>query len=107
MPGTGINFVATNVPGLPVPIYMAGHKVAETIGMIPLTATLGYGVSILSYNGDLVMGLMAEPNLMPDVGYMKLRVTETLRELLAAVPKSIAPHAPEAPPPAAPTRDVA
>ena len=107
MLGTGINFVATNVPGLPVPIYMAGHRVVETIGMIPLTATLGYGVAIVSYNGDLVMGLMAEPNLMPDVGYMKLRVKETLRELLAAVPKPIAPAAPEAPPPAAPTRDVA
>jgi len=64
-------------------------------------------VAILSYNGDLYLGLMAEPNLMPDVGFMKSRIKETLRELIAGVPKPIAPAAPEAPPPAAPTRDVA
>ena len=64
--GVGLNFVATNVPGAPMPIYLAGHQMAEPIGMIPLTATLGYGVAITSYNGNLYIGLMAEPNLMPD-----------------------------------------
>lgn len=92
--GTGINFVATNVPGSPVPVYLAGHPMAETVGMIPLTATLGYGVAILSYNRNLYLGLMAEPNLMPDVGFMKSRIAETLHELIAAVPKEIAPTAP-------------
>ncbi len=89
MIGTGINFVATNVPGSPVPVYLAGHRMAETVGMIPLTATLGYGVAILSYNRNLYLGLMAEPNLMPDVGFMKSRITETLHELIAAVPKEM------------------
>ena len=94
MIGTGINFVATNVPGSPVPVYLAGHQIAETVGMIPLTATLGYGVAILSYNRNLYLGLMAEPNLMPDVGFMKSRIAATLHELIAAVPKEIAPAAP-------------
>ncbi len=89
--GVGINFVATNVPGSPVPIYLAGHQMAETVGMIPLTATLGYGVAIVSYNRNLYLGLMAEPNLMPDVGFMKSRIKETFRELIAAVPKAVAP----------------
>ena len=104
--GVGLNFVATNVPGAPMPIYLAGHQMAEPIGMIPLTATLGYGVAITSYNGNLYIGLMAEPNLMPDVGFMKSRITETLHELTAAVAKQIVPVA-AAPlvPPA--TREVA
>jgi len=106
MVGTGINFIATNVPGSPVPVYLAGHQMAETVGMIPLTATLGYGVAILSYNRNLYLGLMAEPNLMPDVGLMKSRIKETLRELIARVPKEIVPAAPTAPVHAV-TREVA
>jgi uncharacterized protein DUF1298 len=35
MLGTGISFVATNIPGSPVPIYFAGHKMSETVGMVP------------------------------------------------------------------------
>ncbi len=104
--GLGINFVATNVPGAPMPIYLAGHQMAEPVGMIPLTATLGYGVAIVSYNRNLYLGLMAEPNLMPDVGFMKSRIKGTLRELSAAVPKEIVPAAPAAPVPAA-ARNVA
>ena len=102
MLGTGISFVATNVPGSPVPIYLAGHKMAETIGMIPLTATLGYGVAIVSYNRNLYLGLMAEPNLMPDVGFMKSRVKETLHELTAALPKAVTAAAPARPAPIEP-----
>jgi len=56
---------------------------AETIGMIPLTATLGYGVAILSYNRSLYLGLIAEPNLMPDLGFMKSQIAEAFRELSA------------------------
>jgi hypothetical protein len=111
MLGTGVNFAATNIPGLQMPVYLAGHQMAETVGLIPLSATLGYGVAILSYNGNLYLGLIAEPNLMPDVDLMKSRVKETLRELVAAVPEAIvpaapAPVAPTAPAPAA-ARDVA
>ncbi|MGO9443099.1 MAG: WS/DGAT domain-containing protein, partial [Terriglobales bacterium] len=69
-------------------------------------ATLGYGVAILSYNGNLYLGLIAEPNLMPDVDFMKSRVKETLRELVAAVPEAIVAAVPAAPAPAA-ARDVA
>ncbi len=106
MVGTGINFIATNVPGAQVPVYLAGHQMAETVGMIPLTATLGYGVAILSYNRNLYIGLTAEPNLMPDVGFMKSRITEALHELIARIPKEIVPAAPAAPA-VEPTRQVA
>jgi diacylglycerol O-acyltransferase / wax synthase len=81
MLGTGLNFVVTNVPGSSTPIYLAGHQMAETIGMVPLTATLGYGVAILSYNRSLYLGLMAEPNLMPDLGFMKSQIAQAFREL--------------------------
>ena len=91
--GMGINFVATNVPGVPVPIYLAGHEMAEAVGMMPLMPTLGYGPAIVSYNGNLYLGLLAEPNLMPDLGFMKSQIKETLRELIAGVPQATVPAA--------------
>ncbi len=89
-----------------MPIYLAGHQMVETAGMIPLTATLGYGVAIVSYNRNLYLGLMAEPNLMPDVGFMKSRIKETFRELIAAVSKPVVPASPALLAPPA-TREVA
>jgi hypothetical protein len=89
-----------------VPIYLAGHKMTETVGMIPLTATLGYGVTILSYNRNLYLGLMAEPNLMPDVGFMKSQIKQTLRELIAGLAKTAVPAVQAGSPPDS-TRDVA
>ena len=80
----GINFIATNVPGAQVPLYLAGAKIVDYVGLLPLGATLGYGVSIVSYNQGLYFGMIAEPNVMPDVDLMKSHVDEVLRELIAA-----------------------
>jgi diacylglycerol O-acyltransferase / wax synthase len=66
-PQMGINFIATNVPGAQVPMYLAGHRLLDFVGLVPLAGTLGYGVAILSYNQSLYFGLMVEPRLMPDV----------------------------------------
>ena len=81
LPTVGINFVATNVPGVQVPQYLFGHKCLEQIPLVPLGATLGFGVAILSYNQTLNFGMIADPNLMPDVSLMKSFVDETFGEL--------------------------
>jgi diacylglycerol O-acyltransferase / wax synthase len=81
MPAAGINFIATNVPGVQVPQYMLGHQCTDQIPLVPLGAVLGYGVAILSYNQKLYFGMMADPNLMPDVALMKFYVDEAFAEL--------------------------
>jgi diacylglycerol O-acyltransferase / wax synthase len=77
----GMNFVATNVPGAQVPLYLAGHRMADYIGLIPLGGNLGFGVPIVSYNQNLYFTMMAEPNLMPDPERMKSLVEEVFEEL--------------------------
>ena len=62
-PSMGINFIATNVPGAQVPMYLAGRRMLEFIGLVPLAGSLGYGVAILSYNQNLFFGLMVEPRV--------------------------------------------
>lgn len=85
MPAPGFNFIATNVPGPQVPVYLNGHRMVEYVGLVPLGGNLGYGVAIVSYNQNLYFGLMAEPRLMPDLGLMRNYVEEALAELGAAV----------------------
>ncbi len=86
----GLSFIATNVPGSQVPLYLAGHRMADYIGLLPLGGNLGFGVTIVSYNQDLYFTMMAAPNLMPDPDRMKSLVEEVFKELKqAAVAKSV------------------
>ncbi len=80
----GISFVATNVPGAQVPLYLAGHRLVDYIGLLPLGGNLGFGVPIVSYNQNLYFTMMAEPNLMPDPDLMKSLVEEVFEELKLA-----------------------
>jgi diacylglycerol O-acyltransferase len=85
MPAPGFNFIATNVPGPQVPVYLNGHRMVDYVGLVPLGGNLGYGVAIVSYNQNLYFGLMAEPHLMPDVHLMRKYIEEAFAELRAAV----------------------
>src|ERR1017187_5208238 len=86
----GINFIATNVPGPQVPLYIAGHRMVDYVFLLPLGGNLGFGVVIVSYNQALYFTMMAEPNLMPDPDRMKSSVEQVFEELKrAAVAKSV------------------
>jgi diacylglycerol O-acyltransferase / wax synthase len=87
----GINFVATNVPGSPVPLYLAGHRMVDYVGLLPLGANLGFGVPIISYNQSLYFTMMADPNLMPDPDRMKALVEQVFEDLKRAAIAQSAP----------------
>jgi uncharacterized protein DUF1298 len=63
---------------------MAGHKMVDYIGLLPLGANMGFGVPIISYNQNLYFTMMAEPNLMSDPEHMKSLVEEVFVELKQA-----------------------
>ena len=83
LPGFGMTFLATNVPGVMVPQYLAGHQCLDMVGLVPLAGNVGYSVAITSYNQKLYFGMMAEPTSMPDVALMKSYVEEAFAELRA------------------------
>ena len=58
--------VATNVPGPQSPLYLAGSKIQDMMFWVPQTGGIGIGVSIMSYNGFVHFGLIADAKLMPD-----------------------------------------
>jgi WS/DGAT/MGAT family acyltransferase len=60
--------VMTNVAGPRQPVFLAGREVRGTIGWPPESGNLGLGVSIISYNGNVTLGLMSDAGLVPDPG---------------------------------------
>ncbi|MEZ5598818.1 MAG: wax ester/triacylglycerol synthase family O-acyltransferase [Pseudomonadales bacterium] len=83
-PNPGINFVCTNVPGVQVPQYMAGHEVLDTIGLLILSGNIGFSLTILSYNKQLFFNFICEPRLMPDLENLVAHADAVFGELLEA-----------------------
>jgi len=81
LPAAGINFIATNVPGVQVPMYMDGHKLLYQTGFVGPGGTIGFGVPITSYNQEMFFHLTADPRLMPDVDRMKQFIDDSFAEL--------------------------
>ena len=58
--------VLTNVPGPPIPLYLAGEKIREMMFWVPQAGRLGVGISILSYAGNVHLGIATDAKLVPD-----------------------------------------
>lgn len=58
--------VMTNVPGPRRPVFLAGRRVRGTIGWPPESGRIGLGVSIISYDGEVLIGLMTDDRLIRD-----------------------------------------
>ena len=58
--------IITNVSGPPQQIQIAGTPVAGIAGWVPVTGPLGLGLSIVSYAGQLSVGLASDTHLLPD-----------------------------------------
>lgn len=51
-----LNFAITNVPGYPVPIYIAGARQISTVPMAPIADTAGLTITISSTDSNVVIG---------------------------------------------------
>lgn len=58
--------VLTNVPGPQKPLYLAGSKMRDLMFWVPQNGSIGIGISILSYNGQVFFGLITDRRLVPD-----------------------------------------
>ncbi len=57
--------VLTNVPGPPVPLYLAGQRIRDLMFWVPQAGRLGMGISILSYAGNIHLGIVTDAGLVP------------------------------------------
>jgi WS/DGAT/MGAT family acyltransferase len=61
------NLIVSNVPGPPIPLYAAGAQVKGVFPFGPLLEGAGMNLTILSNMGHVDFGVIACPELVPDV----------------------------------------
>jgi diacylglycerol O-acyltransferase / wax synthase len=94
------NLVVTNVPGPQFPLYLLGRELEAIYPMVPLAENTALGIAILSYNGQINFGLVADYDALADVEVLADELRASIDELAEAAGAS----APSPPPKEAGTR---
>lgn len=58
--------VTTNVPGPQEQLFLAGSPIQTVMAWVPKSGHIGVGISIISYNGGVWIGISADEQLLPD-----------------------------------------
>jgi len=74
----------SNVPGPQTPITIAGTEVAGIIGWVPGAGAVALGVSMFSYNGRVLIGLIADQDVIPDLSRLQELLDDSFADLLRA-----------------------
>ena len=62
-----INLVVTNIPGPQIPFYTGGAEMIDVWPFVSIYHSLGLNVAVVSYNGDVFFGVLADRDLVPDL----------------------------------------
>jgi WS/DGAT/MGAT family acyltransferase len=76
-----LNLSVTNVPGPPVPLYLAGARLLELFPVVAIMGNVTLGVGVLSYAGQLNFTAVADRDTCPDVEVFTQGVRSALDEL--------------------------
>jgi WS/DGAT/MGAT family acyltransferase len=82
------NLIVTNVPGPQFPLYLLGREMEQIVPIAFLPENHALAIAIMSYNGRVDFGLLADYDAMPDVDVLAGQLEESLAELLAAARKA-------------------
>jgi diacylglycerol O-acyltransferase / wax synthase len=80
-----MNAYVANVPGPPVPLYLAGAPLLEVFPLVPIMGNMTLGVGALSYAGQFNITAVADRETCPDVAAFG----EGARSSLAALAQSV------------------
>jgi diacylglycerol O-acyltransferase len=78
------NLIVTNVPGPQMPLYVLGRELEDAFPVAFLPENHALAIAIMSYNGGIDFGLLADYDSMEDVGVIADGLSESLAELLEA-----------------------
>ena len=71
----------SNVPGPRSQVSLSGIPVTGIIGWVPGGGDVGLGVSMFSYAGSVMIGVLADATLIPDLDRLTSHLTESLADL--------------------------
>ena len=80
--GSKASMVLTNVPGPREALYLAGEPLVRAMFWVPQSGRLGLGISILSYAGEVLVGVASDAGLVPDPASIVEGFHSELEELL-------------------------
>jgi len=98
-----VNVAISNVPGSPVPAYLAGARMLDYYPVSIVGHGVALNITVQSYTGQLCFGLIACRRAVPDVREIARhmqRAFETLQKLPLPVAEAAPAPAPAAAPPA-------
>jgi WS/DGAT/MGAT family acyltransferase len=81
--GNRASAVVTNVKGPQQQFYLAGSPIDTILGWVPQTGPIGVGISILSYAGRIMIGVLTDAALVPDPGRIVSAFRDEFDVLLA------------------------
>jgi WS/DGAT/MGAT family acyltransferase len=78
------NLLVTNFPGPQIPFYVLGREVTGVFPVGFLARRHALAIAIISYNGKIGFGILADRAAMPDAGLLSRYLDEAVDELTAA-----------------------
>ncbi len=92
------NLIVTNVPGPQFPLYVLGRRLLDLFPIAFLPKDHALAIAIMSYDGGVNFGLLADYDALPDLDVIAAGLEESLDELkLAAARRSPGRKAASAP----------
>jgi len=83
--GSGMDLIVTNIPGVPVPRYIAGAEITAAYPIAPTTPHCPVSVALYGYRDRLFIGLDADATSMPDLDEFAGMLERSFKELVRAI----------------------
>jgi diacylglycerol O-acyltransferase len=77
------NLTVTNVPGPQFKLYLMGRPLRRLYPLVPLVDNAALGIAIMSYDGRIDFGLLADYDALPDLDDVAAALDEAIAELAA------------------------
>src|SRR5271165_6007797 len=76
------NLILSNVPGPQTQLYFLGCQVDTMYPLGPIIGSAGLNITVMSLNGELGVGIIACPDLLPELWDIADAFPDALKELL-------------------------
>jgi diacylglycerol O-acyltransferase / wax synthase len=86
------NLTVTNVPGPQFTLYLMGRPLRRIYPLVPIVENTALGIAIMSYDGRIDFGLLADYDALPDLDDLAAGLEDAIAELAEAAGAGSAPR---------------